>query len=77
MILSQKGSFIKDPESGKVINLNMDKGTPTFDVRVPKSFATPNMYNVLESDKQDYGKVCKSFDRDHEMSSFQRLEMHI
>jgi hypothetical protein len=77
VILSQKGSFIKDPKSGKVINLNMDKGTPTFDVWVPKSFAHPNVYSVLGSDKQDYGKVCKSFDRDNEMSSFQRLEMHI
>ena len=76
VVLSQKGSFIKDPKSGEVINLNMDKGTSRFDVWVP----TVNKYNVLNLDEQDYSKAkrpCSPFDRDHEMTASQRLEMHI
>ena len=37
IVMSKKGSFIKNTNSGKIIELNLEKGTPQFDVWVKKS----------------------------------------
>ena len=37
IVMSQKGSFIKNVSNGKVIKLDLNKGTPQFDVWVKKS----------------------------------------
>ena len=71
VVLSQKGSFIKDQKSGKVINLNKDTGTPTWDVWVPAS----TKYKVLNLDKQDYSRdkrTCNPFGKDQDMTALQR-----
>ena len=37
IVLSKKGSFIKNIKNGKIIKLNLEKGTPQFDVWVKKA----------------------------------------
>ena len=37
IVLSKKGSFIKNINNGKIIKLNLEKGTPQFDVWVKKA----------------------------------------
>ena len=72
IILSKKGSYIKNVPSGKVIKMNLDQGTPQFDVWVnkeadnelPKAEAIQNMDNA--------GDV-----KDSDVSAFQRLEMFV
>ena len=65
IVMSKKGSFIKNINNGKVIKLDLDKGTPQFDVWVKK--VTENGVANVESEDA----VNES------ASAFQRLEMFI
>ena len=70
VILSEKGSFIKNQKTGKVINLNMKIGCPQFDMWVERADQF-GKYGVLNVDGEADIK-------DSELtSSFQRLEKHI
>jgi len=66
IVMSKKGSFIKNVSNGKIIKLNLDKGTPQFDVWVKKA----------EQSRQD-----ELLNVDDEIklndSAFHRLEMMI
>ena len=66
IVMSKKGSFIKNVSNGKVIKLNLDKGTPQFDVWVKKA-------------KQlgQYGVLNVEGEADIDDSAFRRLEMCI
>ena len=66
IVMSKKGSFIKNVSNGKVIKLNLDKGTPQFDVWVKKA-------------KQlgQYGVLNVEGEADIDDSAFRRLEMYI
>jgi len=66
IVMSKKGSFIKNVSNGKVIKLNLDKGTPQFDVWVKKA-EQPRQDELLNVDDE-----IKLND-----SAFQRLEMMI
>ena len=37
IVMSKKGSFIRNTNNGKVIKLDLEKGTPQFDVWVKKA----------------------------------------
>ena len=67
--MSKKGSFTKNVSNGKIIKLDLQKGTPQFDVWVKKANEM-GQYGVLNVDGEADIK-------DHELSAFQRLEMHI
>ena len=70
VILSEKGSFIKNQKAGKVINLNMQNGCPQFDMWIKRADQY-GKYGVLNVDGEADIK-------DSELtSSFQRLEEHI
>ena len=69
IVMSKKGSFIKNINNGKIIKLDLEKGTPQFDVWVKKA-EKMGQYGVLNVDGEADIK-------DHELSAFQRLEMHI
>jgi len=69
IVMSKKGSFIKNVSNGKIIKLDLQKGTPQFDVWVKKANEM-GQYGVLNVDGEADIK-------DHELSAFQRLEMHI
>ena len=49
VILSEKGSFIKNQKTGKVINLNMKNGCPTFDMWIQRADQY-GKYGVLHVD---------------------------
>jgi len=81
IVFSKKGSFIKHVQSGQVIKLDLDKGTPQFDVWVKmakevgavaqaKNIATSNKFAALNRNGEADIK-------DSELSPFQRLEMCI
>ena len=64
--MSQKGSFIKNTKNGKVIKLDLEKGTPQFDVWVKKA------------DKLgQFGVLNVEGEADIDDSAFHRLEMLI
>ena len=65
IVMSKKGSFIKNINNGKVIKLDLDKGTPQFDVWVKKA-AENGVANVESEDAIN-----------ESASAFQRLEMFI
>jgi len=69
IVMSKKGSFIKNISNGKTIKLNLERGTPQFDVWVKKANEM-GQYGVLNVDGEADIK-------DHDLSAFQRLEMHI
>ena len=67
VILSENGSFIKNQKTGKVINLNMKNGCPTFDMWIKRADQY-GKYGVLNVDGEADIK-------DSELTStFQRLE---
>ena len=66
IIMSKKGSFIKNTNNGKVIKLDLEKGTPQFDVWVKKA-ASLGQFGVLNVDGE----------ADIDESAFHRLEMCI
>ena len=66
IVMSKKGSFIKNVSNGKIIKLNLDKGTPQFDVWVKKA-EQPRQDELLNVDDE-----IKLND-----SAFHRLEMMI
>ena len=66
IVMSKKGSFIKNVSNGKVIKLDLSKGTPQFDVWVKKAEQL-GQYGVLN--------VEEEADIDH--SAFHRLERYI
>ena len=49
IVLSKKGSFIKNVPTGKMIKLNLDKGTPQFDVWVKKA-SEMGQYGVFNAE---------------------------
>jgi len=65
IVMSKKGSFIKNISNGKVIKLDLDKGTPQFDVWVQKTEEN-GVANVESEDTIN-----------ESASAFQRLEMFI
>ena len=67
IILSQRGSYIKNVPSGKVIKMNLENGTPQFDVWVKKADKESGELQTVSEDEVT----------DSEVSAFQRLEMHI
>ena len=71
IVMSQKGSFIKNVSNGKVIKLDLNKGTPQFDVWVKKieENEVSNVENASIIDDSD------SVSED--VSAFHRLEMLI
>ena len=71
IVMSQKGSFIKNVNSGQVIKLDLNKGTPQFDVWVKKieENEVSNVENASIIDDSD------SVSED--VSAFHRLEMLI
>ena len=70
VILPERGCFIKNQRTGKVINLNMKNGCPTFDMWVQRADKY-GKYGVLNVDGEADIK-------DSEVTSiFQRLENHI
>jgi hypothetical protein len=81
IVLSKKGSFIKNIESGQVIKLDLTKGTPQFDVWVKKA---REVGAIARSDgiplKNKFASLNtqgESDIKDSELSTFQRLEMYI
>ena len=70
VILSEKGSFIKNQKTGKVLNLNMENGCPQFDMWIQRAdqFGKYGVLNV------DGGADIKDSELN---SSFQRLEKQI
>ena len=84
VILSKKGSFIKNVPTGKVIALDIKNGTPEFDVWVKKAEAI-GKYGVLNVDgeadiKDEVPDLVDSEEddiKDSAVSGFQRLEMCI
>ena len=66
IILSKKGSYIKNVPSGKVIRMNLDQGTPQFDVWVQN-------VNKAVDGVGDEADVVK----DSDVSALQRLETSI
>ena len=66
IVLSKKGSYIKNIPSGKVIKMNLDQGTPQFDVWVQ------NVNKAVDGISNEADDV-----KDSEVSAFQRLEMSI
>jgi hypothetical protein len=80
IVLSKKGSYIKNPTSGKLIKLNLDNGTPTFDVWVQKvneeNEKKPiGRFGVLNLDGE--ADIPDEEIKDSQVSAFQRLEMSI
>ena len=67
IVLSQKGSFIKNVKNGKIIKLDLDSGTPQFDVWVKPPKDGEAIAGVEEEDERSKSLV----------SCFQRLDMHI
>ena len=47
VILSEKGSFIKNQKTGKVINLNMKNGCPTFDMWIKRADQYGKYGNIM------------------------------
>ena len=72
IVLSQKGSFIKNVKNGKIIKLDLDSGTPQFDVWVKKPKDGEAIDGVEEEDVSSGDVSSKSL-----VSCFQRLDMHI
>ena len=70
IVLSKKGSYIKNNPSGKMIKLKLDQGTPQFDVWVKKANASSRDACI---GVQSVDKEIKS----SPASAFQRLEMSI
>jgi len=81
IVLSKKGSFIKHVQSGQVIKLDLDKGTPQFDVWVKMAKevgAVAQAKNIDISNKfADLNRNGEADIKDSELSTFQRLEMCI
>ena len=87
IVLSKKGSFIKNVQSGRVIKLDLEKGTPQFDVWVKKARELAAFQSVSVNGLFKQTQVSNKFEelnahgeadiKDSEVSSFQRLEMHI
>ena len=84
VVLSKKGSFIKNVPTGKVIALDIKNGTPEFDVWVKKAEAI-GKFGVLNVDgeadiKDEVPDLVDSGEddiKDSAVSGFQRLEMCI
>ena len=66
IVMSQKGSFIKNIKNGRVVKLNLEKGTPKFDVWVKKADRL-GQFGVLNAEAE------AAIDD----SAFRRLEMCI
>ena len=66
IVMSKKGSFIKNANNGKVIKLDRNKGTPQFDVWVKKA-----------EQLGQYGVLNVEGEADIDESAFHRLEMCI
>ena len=66
IVMSKKGSFIKNTNNGKIIKLDLEKGTPQFDVWVKKA-ESMGQYGVLNADDE----------ADIDESAFHGLEMCI
>ena len=66
IVMSKKGSFIKNVSNGKIIKLNLEKGTPQFDVWVKRAeqIEKHGMLNVENEDEVNE-------------SAFHRLEKYI
>ena len=84
VVLSKKGSFIKNVPTGKVIALDIKNGTPEFDVWVKKASAV-GQFGVLNVDGEaDINETLPELVdsggddlKDSAVSGFQRLEMCI
>lgn len=66
IVMSKKGSFIKNVNNGKTIKLDLEKGTPQFDVWVKKA-----------ENLGQFGVLSVNGEADIDQSTFQRLEMCI
>ena len=80
IVLSKKGSFIKNPASGKIIQLNLENGTPQFDVWEQKVNEEAEKkpigrYGVLNLNGE--ADIPDEELKDSQISAFQRLEMSI
>ena len=69
IVLSKKGSYIKNNPTGEKVPLRLNNGTPEFDVWIKKAEKI-GKYGVLNVNGEADIK-------DGEMSSFRRLEMCI
>ena len=69
IVLSKKGSFIKNLPTGKVIKLDLREGTPRFDVWIEKANQM-GRYGVLNVDGDADIK-------DSAIMGFHRLEQYI
>jgi len=68
IVLSMKGSFIKNVNNGKIIKLDLEAGTPQFDVWVKKPTDEEPIAGVSDEEENSGTQLA---------SGFQRLDMHI